>query len=181
MPLKAAPKVLKILPYRNLLFFLSASLYLHCFRNIHLPNTMQCNCKELYRFWSNINSPPASCEAGEQRICTDLLLPFLCLAMFTCAPTALSKRNLILTFMAVLTWHQNLLLRQFAGGWGCHADTSRAWSDSRQGLQKKRKKKNHLRFEWAQLGGENSSAFKHMHPHMFNGDLGADRTIRWWG
>lgn len=76
-----------------------------------------------------------------------ILLPFLHLAMFTCAPTALSNRNLILTFMAVLTWHQGLLLRQFAGGWGCHADTSRPWSDSKQGLQKKASGFNGLSWE----------------------------------
>lgn len=141
MPLKQTPKALKILPctsmYRNFMFFLLASLYLCCFRNVHLLNTMQHDCEELDRFCSNISPPPASCEVGAQHIHTDLLLRLLCFAMFTCAHTDLSKWNLILTFMAVLTWHQVLLLRHFAGGWGCHTDTSRAWSDSRQGLQKK--------------------------------------------
>lgn len=68
----------------------------------------------------------------------------------------------------MLTWHQKLLLRHFVGGWGCHADAARAWSDSKQALQTN---PNYLQFEWAQLGGENSSVFKHMNPHMFSGAL----------
>lgn len=94
-----------------------------------------------------------------------------CAFMFTRALTALSKRNLILTFTAVLTWHQNLLLRQFAGGWGCHTDTSRAWSDSKQELQKTKI------FGLNEFGWEEKVllAFKHMNPHMFHGDWGVGR------
>lgn len=118
------------------MFFLLASLYLCCFRNVHVLSTMQHDCEELD---SRVTSVPSCmvwswCTTHPHRSPTAF---FLCFAMFTCAHTDLSKRNSILAFMAVLTWRQVLLLRHFAGGWGFHTDTSRAWSDSRQGLQKK--------------------------------------------